>query len=315
MLSRRHIRIKIFQALYSYNKGSVSEIALGEKELMRTINKNYELFIHLLSILVELRNYEEKLINERKKKKLPTEEDKNPNLKFIQNKLLLQLNENEDLLKKIDEYKISWADEQEFIKKVHTKITETESYKEYKSSTVDSFENDSAIVIRLFKNQIADHEMLQHILEEKNIHWQDDHYFVCGYAVKVLKQFSEKSSSDFKLPELFKDAEDDVEFIKTIYRQVLVNNQEYQDTIMKKAKNWEADRIAAVDFILMKMALSELEKLPSIPIKVTLNEYIDISKNYSTPKSRLFINGVLDKIVADYKRDGKIEKRGRGLMN
>jgi len=315
MLSRRHIRIKIFQALYSYNKGSVSEIALGEKELMRTINKNYELFIHLLSILVELRNYEEKLINERKKKKLPTEEDKNPNLKFIQNKLLLQLNENEDLLKKIDEYKISWADEQEFIKKVHTKITETESYKEYKSSTVDSFENDSAIVIRLFKNQIADHEMLQHILEEKNIHWQDDHYFVCGYAVKVLKQFSEKSSSDFKLPELFKDAEDDVEFIKTIYRQVLLNNQEYQDTIMKKAKNWEADRIAAVDFILMKMALSELEKLPSIPIKVTLNEYIDISKNYSTPKSRLFINGVLDKIVADYKRDGKIEKRGRGLMN
>lgn len=314
MLSRRHIRIKIFQALYSYYKGSVSEIALGEKELLRSINKNYELFIHLLSILVELRKFEEKLIEDRKKKQLPTKEDKNPNVKFINNKLLLQLSENTDLLKKIEEFKISWVDEQEFIKKVHTKITETESYKEYKSSETDSYEEDSAIVVRLFKNQIADHEMLQHILEEKNIHWQDDHYFVCGYAVKALKLFKEKTSSDFKLPQLFKDKADDLEFIETIYRQVLVNNEEYQEVIMKKAKNWEADRIAIVDFILMKMALAELEKLPSIPVKVSLNEYIDISKNYSTPKSKLFINGVLDKIVADYKREGKIEKRGRGLM-
>ena len=315
MLSRRHIRIKIFQALYSYYKGSVSEIAIGEKELLKTINKNYELFIHLLSILVELRNYEEKLIGERKKKNLPTEEDKNPNVKFINNKFLLQLSENEDLLKKIGEYSISWAEEQEFIKKIHNKITETTSYQEYKASSTNSYEEDSAVVIRLFKNQSADHDMLQHILEEKNIHWQDDHYFVCGYAVKALKQFKENTTADYKLPNLFKDKEDDMEFIKTIYRQVLVNNDEYQDAIMKKAKNWEADRIAIVDFILMKMALSELEKLASIPVKVTLNEYIDISKSYSTPKSRLFINGVLDKIVADYKRDGKIEKRGRGLMN
>ncbi|MFT6715714.1 MAG: N utilization substance protein B [Saprospiraceae bacterium] len=315
MLSRRHIRIKIFQALYSYFKGSVSEIALGEKELMRSINKNYELFIHLLSILMELKKFEEKLLEERKRKRLPTEEDKNPNLRFINNKLLLQLSENTDLLKKIDEYKISWVEEQEFIRKIHTKITETESYKEYKASSSDSYEEDAAIIIRLFKNQIADHEMLQHLLEEKNIHWQDDHYFVCGYAVKALKQFNKKTASDYKLPTLFKDKDDDTEFIETVYRQVLVNNDEYQEEIMKKAKNWEADRIAIVDFILMKMALAELEKLPSIPVKVTLNEYIDISKNYSTPKSKLFINGVLDKIVADYKREGKIEKRGRGLMN
>jgi len=315
MLSRRHIRIKIFQALYSYYKGSVSEIALGEKELMRSINKNYELFIHLLSILVELKSYEEKLIEERKKKQLPTKEDKNPNVKFINNKLLGQLSENAHLVSEIEKLNISWKDEQEFIKKVHTKITETESYKEYKASSESSYEEDAAIVIRLFKNQIADHEMLQHILEEKNIHWQDDHYFVCGYAVKALKQFNEKTASDLKLPALFKDKEDDIEFIETIYRQVLVNDGEYQEVIMKKAKNWEADRIANVDFILMKMALAELEKLPSIPVKVSLNEYIDISKNYSTPKSKLFINGVLDKIVADYQRDGKIKKRGRGLMN
>lgn len=315
MLSRRHLRIKIFQALYSYYKGSVPEIAIGEKELMRSINKNYELFIHLLSILIELRDFEEKLLEERKKKKLPTEEDKNPNVKFIRNRLLVQLNENKDLTDKIQAYKISWADQQEFIKKVHSKISAAASYSEYKSSDLDSYEEDSAFIIRLFKNQIADHEMLQHILEEKNIHWQDDHYFVCGYTVKSLKAFNKNSTAELKLPALFKDQEDDTDFIKTIYRQVLVHDEEYQEAIMKKAKNWEADRIASVDFILMKMALSELEKLSSIPVKVTLNEYIDISKNYSTPKSRLFINGVLDKIVADYKKEGKIEKRGRGLMN
>lgn len=315
MLSRRHIRIKIFQSLYSYYKGSTSEIALGEKELIRSINKNYELFIHLLSILIELKHFETKLIEDRKKKRLPTSEDTNPNVKFIENDLLKQLSENEDLLKQIEALKISWKEEQEFIKKVHTKITETASYQEYKASKEKSYEEDAAIVIRLFKNQIADHPMLQHILEEKNIHWQDDHYFVCGYVVKTLKVFKESTSANFKLPPLFKDKEDDTEFIKTIYRQVLINDEEYQEVIMKKAKNWEADRIAIVDFILMKMALSELEKLPSIPVKVTLNEYIDISKNYSTPKSRLFINGVLDKIVADYQREGKINKRGRGLMN
>lgn len=315
MLSRRHLRIKIFQALYAYFKGSVPEIALGEKELMKSVEKNYELFIYLLSILVELRSFEAKLLEERKSKRLPTQEDLNPNTKFIDNKLLMQLSQNETLLKKINEFKINWVDEQEFIKKVYIKITTTESFKEYMSITESTYADDAAIVIRLFKNQIADHEILQHLLEEKNIHWHDDHYFVCGYAVKALKSFTENSDSQFKLPGLYKDKMDDVEFIKTIYRQVLINSTEYEETIMTKAQNWEAERIATVDFILMKMALCELEKLSSIPVKVTLNEYIEISKLYSTPKSRMFINGVLDKLVAEFKREGKIVKIGRGLMD
>lgn len=315
MLSRRHLRIKIFQALYSYYKGSVSELALGEKNLMKSIEKNYELFIHQLSILIELKHFEEKLIQERKNKRMPTSSDLAPNEKFISNRLLLQLCENKSLLKELDYYKISWGEQQEFIKKIHTKITNTASYQEYMNSSVSSYEEDAAIVIRLFKNQIADHDILQHILEEKNIHWNDDHYFVCGYAVKALKQFNENTNPEFKLPSLFKDKQDDTNFVKTIYRQVLLNSEEYEKTIMSKAQNWEADRIAIVDFILMKMALAELENLSSIPIKVTLNEYIEISKNYSTPKSRLFINGVLDKLVSELKREGKIQKRGRGLMN
>ena len=315
MLSRRHLRIKIFQALYSYSNGSVPEIAIGEKQLLTSVEKNYELFVHLLSILVELRAFDEKLHSDRKNKQLPSDEDLNPNGKFSNNQLLLKLSKNEFLLKKIEEYHINWSEEQEFIKKIYNKIIETESFKTYMASEDRSFTEDAAVAIRLFKNQIADHDLLQHILEEKNIHWSDDHYFVCGYAVKALKEFKEESSISFKLPDLFKDKEDDLEFIKTIYRQTLVNGGEYEKIVMKKAQNWEADRIATVDFILMKMALSELENLSSIPVKVTLNEYIEISKLYSTPKSRMFINGVLDKLVAQFKRDGKINKVGRGLMN
>ena len=262
-----------------------------------------------------MKHFAEKLIEERKRKRLPTEEDLQPNEKFVNNQLLVQLENNQYIAKKINEYRISWADHQEFIKKVFQKITETESFKTYMESGTQSYEEDKAIIIRLFKNQIADHEILQHIFEEQNIHWSDDHYFVCGYVVNTLKDFKESYNENYVLPDLYKDKKDDLDFLKTLYRQVLVNNEEYQSIVMGKAQNWEADRIAIVDFILMKMAICELEKMSSIPIKVTLNEYIEISKLYSTPKSRVFINGVLDKLVIEFKENGKINKRGRGLLN
>lgn len=315
MLSRRHLRIKILQALYAYYKGSVSEIAKGEKDLLTSIDKIYELFIYQLSILIELRRFEEKLQEERKHKRLPTSEDLNPNEKFIKNRLLVQLSENEMLLKKINEYKISWVDQQEFVKKIYQKIVSTDSYTEFMQTKNTSYDDDTALVIKLFKNQIADHDILQHIFEEKNIHWSDDHYFVCGYVVNALRDFKEELGANYQLPNLYKDKEDEFDFIKTLYRMVLINNDEYEKVIMSKAQNWESDRIAAVDFILMKMAICELEKMSSIPVKVTLNEYIEISKLYSTPKSRMFINGVLDKLVVEFKSEGKIQKKGRGLMN
>ena len=216
MLSRRHLRIKIFQALYSFSKGNHVAINLGEKELIKSVEKNYELYIYLLSILIELRLFAEKLMEERKNKRLPSEADLNPNLRFCNNQLLIKLSENTHILKKIKEYNISWVDDMEFVKKIYQKVTETNSYKEFMASSENSFEIDSAFIIKVFKNQIADHELLQHILEEKNIHWLDDHYFVCGYVVKTLKDIHEKTSSDFELPPLYKDKEDDLAFIKTL---------------------------------------------------------------------------------------------------
>lgn len=315
MLNRRHLRIKVFQAIYSYLKGSKSDLGVGEKELMSSIDRIYELFITHLSVLTELHRFAEKQIEDRKLKRLPTEEDLNPNLKFVESKLLSSLVENEDLQKKIEEYKISWVDHDDLIKNLFNSIAESKEYNKFMAVEGDDFASSQDLLVKLYKNFIADNDLLQSIFEEKSIHWSDDHYFVCGYVAKFLKNYKEKFKFDRKIPALYKDLEDDTEFVKILFRQTLLKRDEYQEIIMEKAKNWEADRIAVVDFILMKMAVCELIQITSVPVKVTLNEYIELSKSYSTPKSRLFINGVLDKIVPDLTSQGKIQKVGRGLMN
>jgi N utilization substance protein B len=177
------------------------------------------------------------------------------------------------------------------------------------------FDTSKEFIIKVYKKFIADNEMLEHLFEEKSIHWADDNYFVCGYITKFLKNYKSKWTSERKIPALFKDLEDDTDFIKVLFRKTLVNNDEFAKLIMTKAKNWEADRIATVDFIFMKMAVCELTKLPSVPVKVTLNEYIELSKIYSTPKSKMFINGVIDKLIPVLKDSGEIVKTGRGLMS
>lgn len=314
MLNRRHLRIKVFQAIYSYLNGAKNDLGIGEKELISGVDRIYELFILHISVLTELNQFAERLVEERKRKRLPTEEDLNPNMNFIENKLLASLVESEDLQKKVEQYKISWVDHQELIKKIFNEIVESKAYGKFINSKDVSFEETKEFVIHIYKNFVAENEMLEHIFEERCIHWTDDNYFVCGYMTKFLKNYKEKWTSERKIPSLFKDLEDDTEFIKVLYRKTLMNNEEFAKIIMTKAKNWEEDRIATVDFIFMKMAVCELTKLPSVPVKVTLNEYIELSKIYSTPKSRMFINGVLDKLVPVLKESGEIVKTGRGLM-
>lgn len=315
MLNRRHLRVKVFQAIYSYLRGAKNDLGVGEKELLSGINRVHELFVFHLTIFVELQRFAKKRIEERKNKRLPTEEDLNPNLSFVKNQLLVAMVESEDLQKLTESYKISWSFHDDIIKKLYRKIEESNTYGKYMASETHSLDDDKQFVLKLYREFIADNEIFQDLFEDTSIHWTDDHYFVCGYVVKYLKSIQEKNKENLKIPKLFKDKEDDMEFIKTLYRQTLLNNDEYQKIIMEKAKNWEADRIAIVDFILMKMAVCELIKLKSVPIKVSLNEYIELSKSYSTPKSKLFINGVLDKIVPELKAKGEIQKTGRGLMN
>lgn len=315
MLNRRHLRIKVFQAIYSYLRGAKSDLAVGERELLSSVNRIHELFVLHASVFTELHSFAYKRVQERKNKRLPSQEDLNPNLRFVDNELLKALANSTALQKKIEDFKISWANHGDVIQKLFKSIEDSDTYGKYMSSENFDIEDQKSLIIKIYREFIADNEMLQDFFEERSIHWSDDHYFVCGYIVKYLKGFQSRFSENYRVPDLFKDVDDDVEFIQTLYRQTLLNSSVYQDIIMDKAKNWEADRIAVVDFILMKMAVCELVKIPSVPIKVTLNEYIELSKTYSTPKSRVFINGILDKIVPDLKQKGDIKKVGRGLMS
>jgi len=315
MLNRRHLRIKVFQAIYSYLRGAKSDLGVGERELLSSVNRIHELFVLHASVFKELHSFAYKRVQERKNKRLPSHEDLNPNLRFIDNEVLKSLAKSTSLQNKIEEYKISWSNHGDVIQKLFKSIEDSDTYGKYMSKVNFDIEDHKSILIKIYREFIADNEILQDFFEERSIHWSDDHYFVCGYIVKYLKGFQNRFSENYRVPNLFKDVDDDVEFIQTLYRQTLLNSSFYQDIIMDKAKNWDADRIAVVDFILMKMAVCELIKIPSVPIKVTLNEYIELSKTYSTPKSRVFINGILDKIVPDLKQKGAIRKVGRGLMS
>ena len=315
MLNRRHLRIKVFQAIYSYLRGAKNDLGVGERELLSGVNRIHELFVLHVSVFIELQGFANRRIQERKNKRLPSQEDLNPSLRFVENEVLKALVDSLSLQKKIEEYKISWSNHGDVIQKLFKSIEDSDTYGKYMSGESFDLEQQKSFLIKVYREFVADNEILQDFFEERSIHWSDDHYFVCGYIVKYLKGFQSRFSENYRVPELFKDVDDDIEFIQTLYRHTLLNSSAYQDIIMDKAKNWEADRIAVVDFILMKMAVCELVKIPSVPVKVTLNEYIELSKTYSTPKSRVFINGILDKIVPDLKQKGEIKKVGRGLMS
>ena len=303
------------QALYGADENTTTSVGVKEKNLFKSVDNIYDLFIYNLSVLAELKNVAVKIIEEKKNKKLPTKEDLNPNLKFCNNLVLSSLLDNLELQNECKRLKINWAEDYDSLRKIFRAITESNIYQQYMTSVEDDFETQKAFVVKIFKYFIADNEILTHLLEEKNIYWADDHFFVCGYLVKYLKSLKTNFSASSDLPSLYKDQEDDMDFASKLFKNTIYNDKEFEEIVMSKAKNWESDRIAKVDMILMKMAVCELTNLPSIPVKVTLNEYIDLSKEYSTPKSKLFINGVLDKIIPDLKENGKIVKIGRGLMD
>ncbi len=314
MLSRRHLRIKVMQAIYAFSQLDNESITAYEKELLKSVYKTEELFVYFLSTLLEIRHFAEKTLEEAKSKRLPTKEDLAPNLKFIQNKLLVYIEKNESIKKALATHGVEWSEYADLMKKIYTNFKASEAYTEYMNTAESTFEEDREIVIKFYKSYIADEDLILHRFEELNIHWSDDWYFINGYVLKYIKEIMPTDSPNRALPGLFKDEEDDLDFVKNLFRKSIANSKEYQDLIVNQAKNWEEDRIAIMDFILMKMAICELTEFPSIPVKVTLNEYIELSKNYSTPKSKVFINGILDKLVPALKREGKIKKEGRGLV-
>lgn len=314
MLNRRYLRIKVMQALYAFFQSDNKDMVKGEREMFGSIDRIYDLYIFMLQLLVEVRHLAENAIEEGKNKRLPTPEDLNPNTKFIDNLFLRQLAANAQLAKEVSRRSISWQTEGELVKKVFNQIRNSEEYARYQASPDNSYKAHAEFIADIYRKYIAEFELLEHHFEEKSIYWVDDYYLVNVMLIKTIQSFEESRGENMKLMELYKDEEEDRQFVVDLYRKTIVSDKENEQYISEKTKNWEVERIAMMDVLLMKMAITEILNFPSIPVKVTLNEYIEISKLYSTPKSKGFINGILDKLVIDFKAQQKFRKAGRGLI-
>ncbi len=310
MLNRRYLRIKTMQSLYSYFQQDQPDIALHEKELYKSLDKIYDLYLYLLLLFNDIHHVAHLVIEENKNKRLPGADDLNPNLKFINNPLLVSLSHVSDFKKEIANRKLSWQNDFDLIRKLFLELRATDLYKKYMAEENSSVKSDKQFLISFATTFLYEHDLLNHLFEDRNIHWADDTYAAFQMVVKTFENFNDKITI---LP-LYKDEEDDKKFISTLFRKTIADNKAYEELIDKKTKNWELERIAAMDVLLMKMAITEFLHISSVPVKVSLNEYIDISKEYSTPNSKTFINGVLDKIIFDLKKENKIQKSGRGLM-
>jgi len=318
MLSRRHLRIKALQALYAFFQSLNDKLDIGEKELFRSLDKLYEIYIYQLSLLIDIVEFAKKRQDENKQKFFPTEDDLDPNTRFIDNRLYRQLSANKDLLKYIDRYKISWIDQEDMIRKLLVQIRTSPEFSDYMSKTENSYNSDKDIFTKIIKKHLSRSEILQYYYEDKNIYWHEDFHTANLLVIKTIKSFNESWDKNYKLPVIFEDDEfnrdnEDKEFLINLFRNTILKSEEYEHLIDDKAKNWEMERIAVMDILLIKMALVELMEMPSIPVKVTLNEYIELAKLYSTPKSKVFVNGILDKLIGDLKTQSRIKKTGRGL--
>jgi transcription antitermination protein NusB len=313
MISRRLLRIKIMQLLYAFFNSADNSINKYEKELIFSINKTYDLYHYLLLLIVELAKYAQSRIEIARQKRIPTYEDINPNTRFVDNPVINQIRINESLLHYLNGIKLSWVNYPEMIKKLYDEISGDDYFKEYMNKKECSYEDDKKLVIWIYSDIIQYFELLDQNLEDQSIFWNDEMEFVISNIIKTLKKFKESDGEHSSLLSLYKN-EDDKEFVKKLFRKVAINHKEYRSLIEDYTKNWDVDRIAFLDILIMQMAVAEAIEFPSIPTKVTYNEYIEIAKFYSTDKSSQFINGILDKIFQHLKDTNKIVKQGRGLI-
>lgn len=315
MLTRRHIRVKVMQCIYALIQSKDDSLDKQEKFLKVSIDNMYTLYLLMLSLFMELHEKAREQVRLSSKKYLADRSDKYPNKeKFLNNKLLLQISENNILREELKRRKLNnWYLNEEYVKIIYQEVVESEIYDRYMSNPQTSYEEDKGLVLDLFKDIIAPNEKIYDYLEDDKLTWVDDIPIVNTHLLKVLKKVKENSVPSYFLSALLKD-EEDMTYAKRLLTKTLLNNAKWEKEIEGKTPNWDKDRIADIDAILLKMAICELLNFPSIPERVTINEFLEIAKEYSTPKSSIFINGVLDKLVREYKEDGKLNKLGRGLL-
>jgi len=314
MLNRRHIRIKVMQILYAFKGGESDNFSKDQRFLLHSIDGMYNLYLLLMSLLIEVHRKAEVNIEKTQKKLLATSEDKNPNKKLVFNEVFLLLKNDPELLADIENHRITnWQLDDEYVDLLFREILASDLYSEYMQTKTSTFKEDRDFVVDVFKEIIAPNEKLYEYIEDKNLTWLDDLPIINTAILKLLKKVKENTKPNYFVPDLYKD-EDDKKFAIDLLKKTILNQSSLAAEIEGKTKNWDADRIASIDYILLQMGISEMLNFSSIPVKVTINEYLEIAKEYSTPKSSVFINGVLDKLVKEYEADKKLNKIGRGLL-
>ena len=312
MINRRHIRVKVMQSVYAMLQSHNDDIIREEKFLKHSVLKMFDLYVLNIQLLVEIQKLAAKKIALSKKKILATASDLKPNTKFIDNVVIKTIAESVSVEGYVELNSLNnWEENSEYVKIIFEALQKSDLYKKYLATEENSFKVDKAFVVDFFKEIIAPNEKLAEYYEDKMISWVDDIPFVNTWVVKTLSK--QKANGLFVLGSLYKD-KDDEDFVSSLFRKTVLKQAEYEKDIADKTPNWETDRIAEIDMILIKMAITEFINFPSIPTRVTINEYIEVSKDYSTSKSSYFINGVLDKISKEFIADKKIVKIGRGLI-
>lgn len=302
------------QSLYAFHQSQGKNFQTEENFLKKSMQEMYDLFLLQLKLIMEIRSYAERYMEKSQKKFLATSEEKDPNLKFINNKVIQILENNQNLQDLIEDRKITqWNRDGEYVAILWEEIMKSEAFKAYMGTSTPGFKEDKEFVIQLLRDVIAPNDKLYDYLEDSKLTWLDDLPLVNTAILKYLNKLKENAANDLKLPRLFKNEEDE-EFAVNLFRRVHVKDEELAGEMLGKTPNWDKERIAEIDTILIKMAICEFLHFSSIPVKVTINEYLEIAKEYSTPKSSIFINGVLDKISKEYQEENKLNKIGRGLM-
>ncbi len=314
MLTRRHIRVKVLQSIYAYNQRVNSDIQAQEKFLRYSIAQMSDLYLLLMQLLVSLQDQAEGYLERSQQKYLATELEKNPSRNFVDNKLIKLIATNPIFTDAIEKKNLNyWEIDFEYLNIVLNELREKSWYVDYLLQKDPTFKDDQKFVLRLFKEIIAPNEKIYEYIEDKRLTWLDDFPIVNTAIVKILGKLSQNNASMFLVPELYKNDEDR-EYAIQLFRRVVLNDERLNEEIQGKTPNWDQDRIADVDLIILKMGIAEFLYFPSIPARATINEYLEVSKEYSTPKSSIFVNGILDKIVKEFTENGKLNKIGRGLQ-
>lgn len=309
MLSRHFLRVKVLQSLYAYIVTENSSLDIAEKELDKSISETYDLEVYLFSSLLEMRDIAENQIEDAKGKFFPTEEEKNPNMRFINNELLHQLSENTELTKAIEKLKINWSDQRDLLKRILNKFKASNSYKDYMSKEEITYDDDKKAVIQLLKNYLLKNESFLDYLAELKLYWESDFQYVGLSFLKFLKEFKQSDSASKSITKSFGFDEKEIrDFALDLFRKCVSHYDEFDSMFDKHIENWDKERIAFMDTLIIKMGLVELVYCPEIPVRVTLNEYIEMAKEFSTERSNLFVNGLLDRFLIDLRAAGKIRK-------